>query len=373
MDLDTLLWEAVDRGASDLHLRAGSPPMLRVDGEIEPVEDEPALTPADTRAVAKEILEDHQVNFEAMREIDVGYAVRELGRFRVNVFTNSGQIGIVLRIMPPEPLGLAELNLPEVLSNVAEANRGLVLVTGVTGSGKSTTLAAMIDHINRNRCRHIITIEDPIEYVHVDRDSLVTQRQLGLDTNSFADALRAALRQDPDVILIGEMRDRETIDAAVLAAETGHLVFSTLHTVDAPETLNRILATYPPYQQEQVRTQLADVMRAVVSQRLLNRINGEGLVPAVEVLINSKFVSECIRDATRTSRIREAMADGGNRYGMQTFDQSILSLCQRELISEEVAIAAATVPSDLKLQLRGIVSGIDPGRGTQGAGPSRTG
>ena len=311
MDLDTLLWEAVDRGASDLHLRAGSPPMLRVDGEIEPVEGEASLTAADTSAFAKEILQNHQVNLEAMREIDVGYAVRELGRFRVNLFTNSGQIGIVLRIMPPEPLGLDELNLPPVLAQISENNRGLVLVTGVTGSGKSTTLAAMVDHINRQRTRHIITIEDPIEYVHIDRRSLITQRQLGLDTNSFADALRAALRQDPDVILIGEMRDRETIDAAVLAAETGHLVFSTLHTVDAPETLNRILATYPPYQQDQVRTQLADVLRAVISQRLLSRIDGDGLVPAVEVLINSKFVSECIRDSRRTQRIREAMAEGG--------------------------------------------------------------
>ncbi len=373
MDLDTLLWDAVDRGASDLHLRAGSPPMLRVDGEIEPVDGEASLTAADTSALAKEILQDHQINFESMCEIDVGHAVRELGRFRVNIFTNSGQIGIVLRIMPPEPLGLEELNLPPVLSKVAEANRGLVLVTGVTGSGKSTTLAAMIDHINCNRRRHIITIEDPIEYVHVDRDSLITQRQLGLDTNSFADALRAALRQDPDVILIGEMRDRETIDAAVLAAETGHLVFSTLHTVDAPETLNRILATYPPYQQEQVRTQLADVLRAVISQRLFSRIDGEGLVPAVEVLINTKFVSECIRDAKRTQRIRDAMSEGGDRYGMQTFDQSILSLCQRELISEEVAVAAATVPNDLKLQLRGIVSGSNRGRGIQGADPSRSG
>jgi len=373
MDLETLLWDAVDRGASDLHLRAGSPPMLRVDGEIELMEGESALTAADTSAVAKEILQDHHVNLEAMREVDVGYAVRELGRFRVNLFTNSGQIGIVLRIMPPEPLGFDELNLPPVLAEIAGNNRGLVLVAGVTGSGKSTTLAAMIDHINRHRTRHIVTIEDPIEYIHIDRSSLITQRQLGLDTNSFADALRAALRQDPDVILIGEMRDRETIDAVVLAAETGHLVFSTLHTVDAPETLNRILGTYPPYQQEQVRTQLADVLRAVISQRLLSRIDGEGLVPAVEVLINTKFISECIRDTTRTHRICDAMADGGGRYGMQTFDQSILSLYQRELISEEVAVAAATVPSNLKLALAGIVSGLDAGRGRHGASPSRSG
>ena len=359
MDLDTLLWEAVDRGASDLHLRAGSPPVMRVDGEMVPFLEVGALTPAETRALAEQILRHHQIELEPYREIDVGYALRELGRFRVNIFTHSGQVGIVLRIMPPDPLTIAELNLPAVLARVAEEERGLVLVTGVTGSGKSTTLAAMIDHINRTRARHIITVEDPIEYVHTDKRSLITQRQLGLDTRSFSDALRAALRQDPDVILIGEMRDKETIDTALLAAETGHLVFSTLHTLDAAETLNRILSTYPPHQQPQIRTQLAEVLRSVISQRLLPRADGEGLVPAVEILINTPFVSECLRDPKNTGRIRDAMAEGTAQYGMQTFDQSLLGLVQAGLITEEVALAAATSPNDLKLKLRGIVSGLD--------------
>ena len=361
MDLDALLWEAVDRGASDLHLRAGAPPVIRIDGAMTPFEDEEPLTAAETRQIAEKLIADHKIELEAAHELDVGYAVKELGRFRVNIFTHSGQVGIVLRIMPPEPMKIRDLNLPDVLEKIAEEERGLVLVTGVTGSGKSTSLAAMIDHINETRTRHIITVEDPIEYVHSDKRCLITQRQLGLDTKDFAMALRAALRQDPDVILIGEMRDKETIDAAILASETGHLVFSTLHTVDAAETLNRILATYPPHQQEQVRTQLAEVLRGIISMRLLPRATGDGLVPAVEVLINTKFVSECIRES-RLGRIRDAMADGSAQYGMQTFDQSLLGLHQRGLITEDVAIAAATSPNDLKLQMRGIVSGVEAGK-----------
>lgn len=366
MDLDSLLWEAVDRGASDLHLRAGSVPVVRIDGELSVLSDEPALSAEDTRAAAQHILRHHQVQLDAMREVDVGYVLKELGRFRVNIFTNGGQVGIVLRIMPPDPLSIDELNLPQVLAKIAGHERGLVLVTGVTGSGKSTTLASLIDHINRTRARHILTIEDPIEYVHTDNRSLITQRQLGVDTATFGDALRAALRQDPDVILIGEMRDHETINAAVLAAETGHLVFSTLHTSDAVETLSRILSTYPPYQQQQVRAQLSDVLRAVVSQRLLPRADGDGLVPAVEVLINSRFVSDCIRVPERTGQIREAMADGGAQYGMQTFDQSLLDLFQRGLITEEVALAAATSANDLKLQIQGVVSGLEAGKVAMG-------
>ncbi len=366
MDLDSLLWEAVDQGASDLHLRAGSAPILRIDGEMVPMRDESVLSAGDTRELADHILRHHQIQIEAKHEIDVGYALKELGRFRVNIFTNSGQIGIVLRIMPPEPLAIQELNLPRILERVAAETRGLVLVTGVTGSGKSTTLAAMIEHINRTRARHIITIEDPIEYVHTDKRCLITQRQIGIDSESFHNALRAALRQDPDVILIGEMRDKETIDAAILASETGHLVFSTLHTIDAVETLIRIISTYPPFQQQQVRAQLADVLRAVVSQRLMPRADAEGLVPAVEILINSKHVSDCIRDSKRTSRIRQAMAEGGSQYGMQTFDQSLLSLYELGLITEEVAIESATTPNDMKLQMRGIVSGLDAGRVAMG-------
>ena len=353
MDLDPILTEAVRLNATDVHLRAGRPVIIRVDGDIRPLSDV-CLSTADTRVAADWILRHHKVEVQIGRELDVAYALEGLGRFRANIFTEGGQVGVVMRVMPPEPKSVVELNLPPVLLQIAGEERGLVLVTGVTGSGKSTTLAAMIDHINRTQRKHIVTIEDPIEYVHRERDCLITQRQVGVDTGDFAIALRAALRQDPDVILIGEMRDQETIDAALLAAETGHLVFSTLHTVDATETLSRILATYPPYQQGQVRTQLADVLRGVISQRLLPRAGGDGLVPAVEVLVNTKFISECIRDPKRTQRLHDAMAEGAAQYGMQTFDQSLLALVTEEFITEQVAIAAASSPNDLRLQLHGI-------------------
>jgi len=371
MDLDPILVEAIRLRATDVHLRVGSPVIIRVDGEIQPLGDA-RLSAHDTRGAADWILRDHKVEMRTGEELDIGYALDGLGRFRANMFTEGGQIGLVLRVMPPEPKSVHELHLPHVLSEIAEEERGLVLVTGVTGSGKSTTLAALIDHINRTLRKHIVTIEDPIEYVHREKNCLVTQRQIGVDTGGFASALRAALRQDPDVILIGEMRDKETIDAALLAAETGHLVFSTLHTVDATETLSRVLATYPPYQQGQVRTQLADVLRGVISQRLLPRATNDGLVPAVEVLINTKFISECIRDPQRTHRLPGAMAEGAAQYGMQTFDQSLLALVTEGFITEEVAIAAATSPNDLKLQLRGIVSSMQARKtatGTAGIGP----
>ena len=374
MELDAILAQAVGLKATDVHLRVGSPVIVRVDGGIRPLDDA-CLTAADTSAAVNWILRDHKVELRTGQELDIGYALLGLGRFRANIFTEGGQIGVVLRVMPPEPSTVEELNLPPILSLIAGEERGLVLVTGVTGSGKSTTLASMIDHINRTLRKHIVTIEDPIEYVHQEKDCLITQRQIGVDTGDFATALRAALRQDPDVILIGEMRDKETIDAALLAAETGHLVFSTLHTVDAPETLSRILATYPPHQQEQVRTQLADVLRAVISQRLLPRACGEGLVPAVEVLVKTKFISECIRDPERSHRLHGAMAEGAGQYGMQTFDQSLLSLVSEDLITEEVAIAAATSPNDLRLQLRGIVSSMQARKaatGTAGFGPDGT-
>ncbi|NKB89780.1 MAG: PilT/PilU family type 4a pilus ATPase [Acidobacteria bacterium] len=372
MQLDPILAEAVRLQATDVHLRVGSPAILRVDGDIRAF-DETALTAADTRQAVEWVLRNHRVELQAGRELDIGYAVEGLGRFRANIFTEGGQIGLVLRVMPPSPKDIASLHLPNVLSEVACEERGLVLVTGVTGSGKSTTLAAMIDHVNQHLRKHIVTVEDPIEYVHEEKQCLITQRQIGVDTSDFAMALRAALRQDPDVILIGEMRDRETIDSALLAAETGHMVFSTLHTVDAYETISRILATYPPHQQQQVRTQMADVLRAVVSQRLLPHASGSGLVPAVEILINTKFVSECIRDEKRTHRLTDVMADGAAQYGMQTFDQSLLALVENQFITEEVAIAAATSPNDLKLQLRGIVNSMQARKvatGTVGLGPA---
>ena len=262
----------------------------------------------------------------------------------------------MLRVIPGQTKTIVDLNLPPIIEKIALEERGLVLCTGTTGSGKSTTLAAMIDHVNRHKASHIVTIEDPIEFLHTGGKSIITQRELGQDTSSYTAALRAALRQDPDVILVGEMRDKETIETAMTAAETGHLVMSTLHTLDAPETINRIIAVFPPHQQEQIRAQLAEVLRAVVSMRLVRSHDGKGRVPAAEIMLNTTFIRECIRDRDRVVEIRDAIASGVSQYGMQTFDQSLLWLHREGLISVEEALRAATNPSDMKLQLRGIVT-----------------
>jgi twitching motility protein PilT len=272
------------------------------------------------------------------------------------VFVERGVHGAVLRVIPGQTKTIADLHLPPVIEKISLEERGLVLCTGTTGSGKSTTLASMIDHINRNKARHIVTIEDPIEFLHTGGKSIITQRELGQDTTSYAGALRAALRQDPDIILVGEMRDKETIETALTAAETGHLVMSTLHTLDAPETINRIIAVFPPYQQDQIRAQLAEVIKAVVSMRLVRQADGRGRVPAAEIMLATTFIRECIRDRERVVEIRDAIAAGVSQYGMQTFDQSLLWLTRKDLISVEEALAAATNPNDMKLQLRGIVT-----------------
>jgi len=355
VDLDTLLSDAVARGASDLHLKVDAPPYLRIDGVLRGM-DHPPLTAADTRQLAKRILGDHEVDVDAIKEFDASYSIYALGRFRCNVFIERGVHGAVLRVIPGQTKSIADLNLPPVIEKISLEERGLVLCTGTTGSGKSTTLASMIDHINRNRARHIVTIEDPIEFLHTGGKSIITQRELGQDTSSYAGALRAALRQDPDVILVGEMRDKETIETAMTAAETGHLVMSTLHTLDAPETINRIIAVFPPYQQEQIRAQLAEVLRAVVSMRLVRHQDGKGRVPAAEIMLATTFIRECIRDRDRVVEIRDAIAAGVSQYGMQTFDQSLLWLHRQGLIAVEEALAAATNPNDMKLQLRGIVT-----------------
>jgi twitching motility protein PilT len=292
--------------------------------------------------------------FDEHRECDLAYSTSEGVRFRINVFTQRAQIGMVLRLIPPEVPAFASLRLPEVVLRLAEQPRGLVLVTGVTGSGKSTTLASMIDHINRNRACHIVTIEDPIEYAFTDRRSVINQRELGLDTLSFSRALRAALRQDPDVVFVGEMRDVETIEIALLAAETGHLVLSTLHTTDAVETVNRITAAFDPHQQLQVRLQLAAVLAGVISQRLLPMADGRGMVPAVEVLVNSARVRELIEEPTRTTEIRDAIAEGRHPYGMVSFDQSLTELVRSKLVTYETAIRFATNPDDFALYFRGV-------------------
>src|ERR671918_2115499 len=297
MNIDDLLRGAVAKGASDLHIKVGAYPMARVAGILVPVTEEKRLMNEDTLAIGSQMMSPEQRDkFIKSQEVDLAYSVGGLGRFRVNIFQQRGTMGMVLRVIPTKILTVDDLLLPPVLQRISDEERGLVLVTGTTGSGKSTTLAALIDHINRTRCAHIMTVEDPIEFLHRDQLSLINQREVSVDTRSFAQALRSALRQDPDVILVGEMRDFETIETALLAAQTGHLVFSTLHTLDATETINRIISVFPPHQQRQVRIQLASVIKAVILLRLMPRADGMGRVPAVEVMRVTPYIRECIEN-----------------------------------------------------------------------------
>jgi len=355
MDINPILKHAVEITASDIHLKVGLPPVVRRFGALIPLRDRERLTNEDIYAVAYSLMNQYQqAKFETTNEIDFAYSLPGVARFRVNSFKQRGSYGMVFRVVPTDPPLLDDLNLPEVLKKIALERKGLILVTGTTGSGKSTTLAAMVNHINTNRNCHVITIEDPIEFLHRDRKSIINQREVGSDTNSFAMALRAALRQDPDVILVGEMRDRETIDIALTAAETGHLVLSTLHTLDAKETIMRIVSQYPPHQHLQIRLQLAGVLKAAVSQRLLPKIDGQGMIPAAEVLVSTARVRECIVDENRTSEIGDAIADGTVTYGMQTFDQSLMGLVKDGLISYHEALRNATNPNDFALRMKGI-------------------
>src|SRR5689334_20710249 len=312
MHIDDLLRIAMERKASDLHLKVGNYPHVRVDGELVPLTDQPRVSAEDMLNMAFSMMSNRQKQkFKEAAELDMAYGVAGLGRFRVNVFQQRGNVGLVLRVIPTKIRALEELYLPKVIEHICEEARGLVLVTGVTGSGKSTTLAAMLDRINSSRPEHIITIEDPIEYLHRDKKGFINQREVEVDTSSFSTALRAALRQDPDVILVGEMRDLETISTALLAAETGHLVFSTLHTLDATETIQRIIAVFPPPEQKQIRLQLAATLKAVVSQRLVRRADDQGRVPAVEIMIATGYVRDCIINADKTRLIHDAIAAGG--------------------------------------------------------------
>jgi twitching motility protein PilT len=297
--------------------------------------------------------------FKERCEIDLAYSVPGLGRFRANVFQQRGTVGLVMRVIPIKIQSITELNLPPVLEKIAMEPRGLVLVTGTTGSGKSSTLAAMIDHINSNRSGHVLTIEDPIEFLHRDKKCLVNQREVGVDTPSFSEALRSALRQDPDIILVGEMRDYETISTAILAAETGHLVMSTLHTLDATETVNRVISVFPPYQQKQIRLQLGAVLKGIIAQRLIPRADGRGRVPAVEVCIATGTVRECIMDPDKTRKLNDVIAASVSQYGMQTFDQSLMSLYTRGLITHEEALHWCSNPDDFTLRVRGVTSTAD--------------
>ena len=377
MHIDDLLKTAAQSGASDLHLKVGSYPMMRVNGNLAVCSEEKRLDKADTEGMADAIFTDDQrEKFRRAQEVDLAYSIPGVGRFRCNVFQQRGTVGLVLRVIPTRIKTIDELGLPPVLKRIAEEERGLVLVTGTTGSGKSTTLAAMIDYINTTRSSHIMTVEDPIEYLHRDHHSIVNQREVNVDTQSFSHALRSALRQDPDVILVGEMRDHETVETALLAAETGHLVFSTLHTLDATETINRIIAVFPPHQQRQVRIQLASVLKGAIAQRLLPRADGLGRVPAVEVMIATAFIRDCVIDKDRTSQIHGAIASGTSQYGMQTFDQSIFNLYQQGFVTVDEALRWASNVDEFKLKIQGISTTADMARdemaGNLGAAPEIT-
>jgi twitching motility protein PilT len=363
MHINDLLKTAVASGASDLHLKVGSYPMMRVNGTLAVCSEEKRLDRVDTEAMASALFTpEHHAKFRSAQEVDLAYSVAGLGRFRCNVFQQRGTVGLVLRVIPTGIKNIDELGLPPVLKHIADEERGLVLVTGTTGSGKSTTLAAMIDHINATRAVHIMTVEDPIEYLHRDHHSIVNQREVAVDTLSFSHALRSALRQDPDVILVGEMRDHETVETALMAAETGHLVFSTLHTLDATETVNRIIAVFPPHQQRQVRIQLASVLKAAISQRLMPRADGLGRVPAVEVMVTTAFIRDCIVDKDKTSMIHGAIAAGTSQYGMQTFDQSIFGLYQQGFVTLEEALRWASNVDEFKLKVQGIATTMEIAR-----------
>jgi twitching motility protein PilT len=358
MTFDQLIQTAGARGASDIHLRAGHVPLVRIDGSLERWTSVAAVSAADLDAFAQRLLSPlHQERLRTKLEVDVAWQAPGVGRVRASVFRQRGTVAISMRLIPESVPSLEALGLPPSVVALSEESRGLVLVTGATGSGKSTTLAALVDLINRTRALHILTIEDPIEFVHEDRRAVVTQREVGFDTPAYAPGLRSALRQDPDVILIGEMRDMETVETALVAAETGHLVLSTLHTLDAPETVNRIVSVFPPHQQGQIRHQLSRVLRASISQRLMPRADGRGRVLAAEVLIATAFIRDCIQDAEKTSLIADAIVQGAAQYGMQSFDQAILKLCQQNMVTVEEAIHWVTNVEEFRMRLRGITPG----------------
>lgn len=356
LSLNDILMIATQKGASDVHLKAGIIPVIRKHGRLRPLSSSAKpLTGTEIEKMAFDIMdEDQKAHFTKYKDIDMSYGISGYGRFRVNVLKQRGTVRMVIRYRPDRVNNISDLNLPQVVQNIAELPRGLVLVTGATGSGKSSTLAAMIDHINRTSSKHILMIEDPTEFLIKDRKSIITQRELGTDTISFAHSLRAALRQDPDVILIGEMRDRETIEIAMLAAETGHLVLSTLHTIDAQETINRIIAVFDPVHQSQIRIQLASVLKSVISQRLCMKKDNSGYTPALEVLINNSRVMEFISNPQRTVELRKVMEESQSAWGMQTFDQCLMDLISKDLITYEEALKTSTSPENFAIRYSGV-------------------
>ncbi|MEW6443560.1 MAG: PilT/PilU family type 4a pilus ATPase [bacterium] len=360
MEWNDILKIAISRGASDVHIRAGLRPIYRIMGTLYPYKEHPPVSAEEIQEAVGQILNEWQMQkYEQRKQIDISYGVEDQGRFRINIFQQRGVSSIACRFIPYRIQTIDDLFLPPIVKKIALEQRGLVLVTGTTGSGKSTTLAAIIHHINTHRNCHIITIEDPIEFLHRDHKCLINQREVGFDAESFASALRAALRQDPDVVLVGEMRDFETIQTGLLAAETGHLVLSTLHTLDATETVHRIITVFPSSQQQQIRRQLAGIVKGVISQRLVPRADGRGRVPAVEVMIDTAFIRQCIEDGTKTKEIRDAIAKGYTTYGMQTFDQSLMYLLEKQLITYEEALLQSSNPDDFALKVRGIYSTSD--------------
>jgi twitching motility protein PilT len=358
-NLKAILQQMVQLSASDLHLKVGRPPTLRINGDLSPIAL-PALRPEDMSTLAKELMTPKQVKeFAEFREADFATGVPGIGRFRVNAYQQRGTIAFAIRTVPHQAKSINELNLPPVVEEIALLPRGLVLVTGVTGSGKSTALASMLQTMNERRYANIITIEDPIEFLHRDMKCHINQREVGTDTGSFAQALRRVLRQDPDVILIGEIRDLDTLDTALKAADTGHLVFSTLHTTDATQTINRVLSFYPPHQQSEVRFALSSALAAVLSLRLVPRSDRPGRIPACEVLINTAAVREQIRDVSKTLNIPDLIKEGTVQYGMQSFDQSLMSWYSKGVISYESALFYATNPNEFALRVQGVAGSSD--------------
>jgi twitching motility protein PilT len=364
---------AVDRGASDLHIKAGDAFRARVHGKLVPLTKQ-ALTPEQTKQIALHLIsnEDDKKRIDTMTDYDCSWSADGIGRFRVNIMKQRGSFMIVMRVIPLDVPTFDRLRLPPILGRIAEAERGMILVTGVTGSGKSSTMAAMINYMNQKSNRHILTLENPIEFLHKDINSTITQREIGADTSDFKQGLKSALRQDPDVIMIGEMRDAETIDTALKAAETGHLLISTLHTADATATINRIMAMFPPAEQEVVRMRMAESLHAVISQRLLPRQDGKGRAVAAEVLINTPAVKDMIADGKRIGEIKDYMESSKEQYGMQSFDQALADLVTSNTVSFHAAMAAASRPSDFELKLRmfGGAGGAPPPQETAGAAAS---
>jgi twitching motility protein PilT len=359
MNIRTVLEKMIAARASDLHLKAGTPPVVRVDGVLYTLDD-PAPSAQDLRDVSDQLLnEEQRLFFSTHNEIDFAFGVSGLARFRANIFMQRGTPALALRHVPVEVPSIDDLHLPPVVRELAFAPRGLVLVTGRTGSGKSTTLAAMIDAINRVTTRNVITVEDPIEFLHRDRMSFIHQREVGLDTQSFLDGLRYVLRQDPDIILVGEIRNLETMSTALMAADTGHLVMSTLHTTDVVQTLQRVVSFYPPHQHDEIRLSMASNLRAVISQRLIPRKDGTGRVPAVEIMVSTPTIREYILESEKTPLIHSVVGEGVTQYGMQTFDQSVLALLRDGVITEEEAIRNCNNPNELSLKLKGISAASD--------------